>query len=424
MPQLPESLAPKGRKEESVEVEWRTISYRSVMGLLLLLVVLAAVIIYLMYPEAVRQRLGSLFSRKGAVVEAAMQQKQARFLNLDGSVRVKKANAVLWTTANQNLPLEKGDVVQTGPDGMARIIFADDTVYNVRNDTLIVIEENAAHQTSKATNVAVQVSSGTVDLATAKFDGESRVIFSNAVANMRQDSRALVKNDPKAEVHEILMTQGGAEVLRGSERLELGQYEKASFAAEGAMTRRRAMGPPLLLQPANLTPLMVPDPKTYTLNFSWTPVPGAKAYRVRVSTNSIFSSLAYDKQTPTNSVKATGLPEGIYYWAVSSIGANDKESENSDASKFALVRQPSEKDEILLVVDNYMQQGRAFIIQGRTEPGARVMVNDEPVFTVNPDGTFKHFTMPFSTPGAHQITVTAQNAKGKIATRRKSVYIE
>ena len=424
MPQLPESLAPKGRDAESVEMEWRTISYRTVVGLLLLLVIIAAAVIYLMYPEAVRQRLAALFGRKGPAVEAGMQQQQARFLNLEGGVRVKKANAVLWTAASQNVPLEKGDVVQTGPDGMARISFADSTVYVVRADTLIVIEENAAHEKTKATNVAVQVTSGTVDLATTKFDGESRVVFANAVARMRQDSRALVKNDPKSEVHEILMTQGGSEVLRGTERMELGQYEKIAFSGEGRMTRQRAMGPPLLLSPANLTPLMVLDPKTTSLNFSWTPVPEAKAYRVRLSTNSIFSSLVYDRQTSATSLKVTGLPEGTYFWAVTSIGANDKESENSDASKFNLVLQPSEKDEILLVVDNYNQQGKAFVIVGRTEPGARVMVNDEPVFTVNPDGSFKHFTMPFSRAGAHQITITAQNAKGKIATRRKSVYLE
>lgn len=423
MPQLPESLAPKGRNADSMDVEWRTISYRSVVALLLLLMMIAAAVIYIMYPDAVRQRLSAL-ARKGPAVEAGMQQKQAHFLNLEGGVRVKKANAVMWTTANLNVPLEKGDVVQTLPEGMARISFADNTVYVVRADTLIVIEENAAHQETKVTNVAVLVTTGTVDLATAKFDGESRVVFANAVARMRQDSRALVKNDPKSEVHEILMTQGSAEVLRGSDRMELGQYEKVSFSGEQPMRRQRAMGPPLLLRPANLTPLMVSDPKTTSLNFAWTPVPGAKAYRVRISANSIFSSMAYDKQTKTNSLKVTGLPEGTYYWAVSSIGANDKESENSDASKFTLVRQPSQKDEILLVVDSYMQSGKSFVIAGRTEPGARVMVNDEPVFAVNPDGTFKHFTMPFSRPGAHQITITAQNAKGKIATRSKTVYIE
>ena len=39
------------------------------------------------------------------------------------------------------------------------------------------------------------------------------------------------------------------------------------------------------------------------------------------------------------------------------------------------------------------------------------------LFKQLPDGTFKHFTQPFAASGANQITVTAQNAKGQIATQ-------
>jgi hypothetical protein len=52
------------------------------------------------------------------------------------------------------------------------------------------------------------------------------------------------------------------------------------------------------------------------------------------------------------------------------------------------------------------------------------MVNDEPVFTVQADGSFKHFTQPFASTGANQITVTAQNSKGQITSRRKTLYIQ
>ncbi len=429
MPKLPDSLAPKPQSPHGPEVEWRTISYRSVFMAILGLVVAAGVGVYFAFPDTVGRRIREMFPAKTVVLEG-MQQKQARFLNLDGTVRVKKANALGWAPVTQTTLLEKGDIVQTGPDGLARIIFADNTMYNVRADTLIVIEENASHQQNKTTNVAVTVTSGQVDLSTANFSGESTVTISNAVAHMRQDSHALVKNDPKTAVNEVLMTKGSSEILRGSEKMELGQYEKASFTAardgkkETAMVRERAMGPPLLLSPANLTPLMVAEPKTNMLNFSWTTVPGATSYRVRIANNSIFSSVVYDKTVRADSLKVTGLPEGTYYWGVSSVGVNDKESENSDASKFTIVKQSAEKEEIVLVVGDYIQQGKSVVIIGRTEPGARVMVNDEPVFIINADGSFKHITLPFSKGGAHTITVTAQNSKGKIASKRKTIYIE
>jgi hypothetical protein len=428
MPQLPDSLAPKGPPQEP-EVEWQTISYRTVAMIVIVIALILGTVAYFVFPNSFGAWVDSVVKRKPPAV-AEMQQKQARFLNLDGTVRVKKANSVAWTTASENTPLEKGDVVQTGTDGLARIIFTDGTNYTIRADTLIVVEENAANPQTKATNVAVTVTSGTVDLATTKFTGESKVTLADATASLREDSHAMVKNDPKSETREIMMTQGSADVMRGSERTELGQYEKVSLPKPGAapgatMSRERFMGPPLLMSPANLAPLVVTDPKSYSVNFSWTEVPNATGYRLRVSSTAIFSRTVLDRTSKGNAYKAAGLPEGTYYWAVTTVGDKNKESENSDVSKFTIVKQQGgDKDEILLVVDDIQQLGKGFVVIGRTEPGARVLVNDEPVFNVNPDGSFKHYTQPFAKPGPNQITVTAQNSKGKIASRRKTILVE
>ncbi len=426
MPQFPESLDPKGRRaERRVEIEWATISYRTVAIVGLLLATVAGGTLYFLYPDYVTRAFAKVFSRNGPANRGPLvEQRQAHFLNIEGNVRVKKANAIQWVAASPNLPLEKGDVVQASGDGVARISFADGTVYTVRPDTLIVVEENSGMANSKTTNVAVQVTSGEVDLSTTKFDGESKVVFANAVAKMGRDSRASVKNDPKSQQSEFTMAQGHSEVLRGTERVVLGSYEQVSFQGEsGRMSRQRVMGPPLLLIPANQAPVVAAEGAKTEVTFSWTPVPTAKTYRLRVSTSPIFSTLAHDRRVPSSTVKVSGLPEATYYWAVSSVDEQNRESQTSDASKFTLLRQGA-KDEILLEVDNFIQHGKVIEIVGRAEPGARVMVNDEPVFGVLPDGSFKHFTQPFASQGANQITVTAQNAKGQIASRRKTVYIQ
>ena len=48
-------------------------------------------------------------------------------MNLDGRVQVKKVNSVNWVEADYHTALDKGDLVQTGSDGAARITFADGT---------------------------------------------------------------------------------------------------------------------------------------------------------------------------------------------------------------------------------------------------------------------------------------------------------
>ena len=46
---------------------------------------------------------------------ATITARQARFVNLDGKVQVKKVNSVQWVNADYQLTLDKGDLIQTGP---------------------------------------------------------------------------------------------------------------------------------------------------------------------------------------------------------------------------------------------------------------------------------------------------------------------
>ncbi len=155
---------------------------------------------------------------------------QAHFTALDGTTRVKKANSNSWLTANYNVPLEKGDVVQTGSEGMAKIVFNDGTNYTVKQDSLIVIEENSAND-QQQTNVAVAVSTGTVDLTTATYvqGSKSQVIVAGATASLAPESAAMVRNDPKGDQHEILLKKGKTDISRNGEVVRLSDWEKVTL---------------------------------------------------------------------------------------------------------------------------------------------------------------------------------------------------
>src|SRR5437660_11668427 len=98
----------------------------------------------------------------------ASGSREAHFTKLEAVVKVKKANSNSWRTADYSLPLEKGDVIQTTSEGMAKVVFNDGTNYTVKQDSLIVIEENVAND-KQQTSVAVTVDTGKVDLATGTY---------------------------------------------------------------------------------------------------------------------------------------------------------------------------------------------------------------------------------------------------------------
>ena len=178
---------------------------------------------------------------------------QAHITALDGTVRVKKAGSNSWVNADYNVPLEKGDVVQTSSEGMAKIVFGDGTNYTVKQDSLIVIEENSAND-QQQTNVTVAVSSGTVDLATGTYvqGSKSQVTVAGATASLAPESAAVVSNNPKSDEHEILVKKGAGEISRNGEVVSLADWEKVSFHAESQrMDKEKEIGPPTPISPAN-----------------------------------------------------------------------------------------------------------------------------------------------------------------------------
>src|ERR1051326_6370498 len=316
----------------------------------------------------------------GPIKSGTMTVQQAHFTALDGTVRVKKANGNSWITADYSVPLDKGDVVQTSSEGIAKIVFNDGTNYTVKQDSPIVIEENSAND-QQQTSVAVAVSTGTVGLATPMFaqGSKSQVIVAGATASLAPESAAMVHNDPKSDQHEILVKKGSGEIARNGETVRLADWEKVNFQAQSPhMEKLKEIGPPTPISPANMMPIFVSgDPKP--VEFSWTPMANAKGYRLRISKNPYFSSTIVDKNVKTADVMVSGLGEGAYYWMVQSQDASGKESVESEKNRFTIIPKGKDTEAINLDIDPFIQHGHVIEMTGKTETGARVMVNGREV---------------------------------------------
>lgn len=414
----------------SIRVEWTTISYRTIAMFIVVGFLLLCFVLYLIAPhyfgEKMDQAMAVFSSARGPAAELS-SKRDAHFVNIDGTVRVKKAQSQQWIRADYNTALEKGDFIQTSTDGVARIIFTDGTNYVVKPDSLIVVEESNEDPVTKATKVAVQVTSGAVDLSTGRLEqgSVSQVSIENAVANIREESRAVIRNDPQRDLHEITVDQGAADVTRGSNTIRLGQYDQASFsAAQPGMIRTTVIAPPALDQPPNMALTVSKDPKNTSVAFAWHQVPGAVAYHLLISPSGMFSNLVADKKVQATSVEVSGLDEGTYYWVVSAIDGKGVESQPSEANRFNLVQQVEAGSKAYLEVTSTTLHGRVVEVVGRTAPGSTVIINNEQVFSIAPDGSFRHFTSPLPKAGENQITITAQDRKGETNTIRKTIVIE
>jgi hypothetical protein len=413
------------QKTPRVEVYWKAVTYKTVLGYGMLLAGVISGGIYLAKPGLYKDVYDKLDKavKNPEIADAAAEQKRAKFVNLDGKVEVKKVNSVQWVDADFRMSLDKGDQIKTGSDGDARITFADGTTYTMKPDALLTVEENSTEANRPSTS-AIGITKGTVDWATPTWtlaESKAEVRVEDTRAQLGSNSRGAVKADPDNKSSEILVSSGTAQVNRGQERIDLTQYEKATIPNSGAIQKTSVLAPPELVAPLNLAPIIAENPKTSPVHFEWKPVQDAVAYTLRVSTTAMFTKAVKEAKVSGTGTEIVGLDPGDYFWNVTAMDGKKQTSEVSEIFKFTLVAQ-GKSQEMLLEIGNTQLHGRVAEIVGRTEPGAALIINGQSVPNVAPDGGFRHFTEPLD-PGQHTISIIGSNRRGGTAMKQVSIVV-
>jgi hypothetical protein len=108
---------------------------------------------------------------------------------------------------------------------------------------------------------------------------------------------------------------------------------------------------------------------------------------------------------------------------VQSYDTGGKESVESEKNRFTIIAKGNQTEAIELDLDPFVQHGHVIEVTGKTQIGARVMVNGSEVPMIGTDGGFHYFTPPLPT-GEAVITVTAQTAQGGVNTQQKKIIIQ
>jgi len=418
-------LAHARQKARRLEVYWQAVTYKTVIGYVLLALALISAGLYVAKPDwyqAMLKKLDKAVSDPENETQAA-DQRHAKFVNLDGKVQVKKVNSVQWVEADYRTSLDKGDLLQTGPDANARITFADGTIYTVKPDTLVTIEENST-ENNRPTSVGIGINHGAVDLATPIFsspDSRAAVSTEDANAQLHSNSRMAVKNDPENKESEIVVTRGSARVQRGAEKIDIAPWEKVTIPRGGPIQKSYVLAPPELAEPLNLAPIIAENPKTSPVRFEWKAVQDAVSYTLRISTTAMFTKTVKETKVAATAVEITGLNPGDYFWNVTATDGKKQTSEVSEIFKFTLVAQ-GKTQEMILEITGTQVVGHVAEIVGRTEPGAALIVNGQSVPNIAPDGNFRHFTEPLD-PGQHTISIIGSNRRGGTAMKQVSIVV-
>lgn len=206
-------------------------------------------------------------------------------------------------------------------------------------------------------------------------------------------------------------------------------YAGESFALETSrqmIYRRngRINSSPLLQAPApgTLDPLekivALSQPGDSVVKFNWRTVKGAQSYFFRLYPSSLMEDIIFEKEVSDNRFSLDLLKFddfADFYWQVIAYNSESKREGIPSALgylklKGALLNKEQALKPPNLEIKPLVVSGAMVIIQGKTDPGVELYINDDPV-TVTMDGTFDH-TVSFPTMGRNRIVFRAVSPSG------------
>lgn len=361
---------------------------------------------------------------------SASDASEVHFFRIEGDVRVKRAGGFSWESADRDTRMGVGDQIKTSSSASAQIMYFDGTVTTIRPGSLLVIKELYENPVTKVRKVSEKLNWGEITASTQRsnVDGSfHQVETNNAAARTSEEGEFRVSYDKADKTASFDVFGGNIEVAGPNRKEMLHAGERIRSNASGALTSKEVLpGVPRLVSPPDQRIFIYEDPASTTTRLSWEKVPGAGTYHLQISDRFLFTDSLYDAQRSETDVVIDGITPGEYYWKVSALSVSGVKGPFSQTRLFRVttqtIRDTSDTTPPKLEVTDLVQTGAMLIINGRTEPGAQVWIDNDKV-DVSDDGTF-YTVLRLRQEGINELKIVAQDSAGNQQVKTHQAYVE
>ncbi len=381
------------------------------------------------YADAQAAAVESQTLSRTALSGSSDQDNDAHFITLEGDVQYQKSSSSEWRRADLRSALMNGDWVKTGDSASAELMFQNGSMYTVGSNALLEIYSSINPATSRKTN-AVQMQVGSVEVATTV--DSSTIKTPGSQVTVDSDSTTQIGVD-RSKATSVVATKGTSSVTStaGGEAVKVAAGERVKASPGGTLSAvKKLIMPPALSKPSdNQVSVVSPDTR---IDFQWQPAPGAVAYQLQVSRSHLFGSLEINSRREKTSAVARGTSEGTFYWRVAAISADGELGPFAPFRRFRVSGGAGSGSNAALGGDKtppplnlkapFNIGGQFYIIEGTTEPGATVFVNDEEV-DVESNGHFKKL-VSFNKLGPNAVVIKAVDPAGNQTVQSQTVLVE
>jgi hypothetical protein len=396
-------------KVRRFDLDWWVVQKRLIyiiVGLLILAVMAAGASVYVwLYGNPLRNIGTSNVSAAGA-----------RFISLEGDVRIVRAATRETVAAASDTRLFPGDTVQTQADGRALVRMADGSNLLVRPNSTVIVRDNTISDEGKKTNVRVAVGTGQINVRTEQQpEGTNNVVETSQSQNkLGSQTGASFGVNPDSST-EIRVNTGQVETATNDgQKTVVHADEYVSVNPSGTVTtRQKLLDIPSPVAPRDLEKISIGDKGTASVNLRWQrPASGTPSYyRVEVATSPFFvgeGRVIERDQLASTEFGASDLRPGVYFWRVRGTAASGQTSDWSEPLKFVVLKESHEE---VAVSDWSVDHigGNIYLVHGRTQAGNAVRISGREALAAA-DGTFQlQVTAP---TGTRDVVAEARDSQG------------
>jgi hypothetical protein len=365
-------------------------------------------------------------SRFAALAGAGSQELvgAGQFFSVEGRVQLQRAGQTEWEAAHQRMAVFNGDFVRTARDGSAEVLFADGSLYRIAPNSLLEIHRQQSQQSPGSVKMVV----GRINVYTS---GTTSTVTTDSVSTeIESDSRVALGVDSEDRGTTVAAYQGGAHLRnpQGAE-LRVGEREQVAAAADGTFSEKLSIPePPTPIQPRNNAGFDISLRPTIELSWRGRPPSGRVHLQVGRSKRFVAEQLDVDVSELAKDVaRLQAVAPGTYFWRLAAVAGDGVESEWSQVRRFRVFSsQPGQvfddQTPPELEINPPQQLGQMFIVEGFTEVGATVTINDEEV-ELDSDGHFRK-AIEIYEDGWTDLVVVAVDPSGNRTERRERVFVE
>jgi hypothetical protein len=356
--------------------------------------------------------------------------KEVRIYHMEGDVRVKRAGEFNWESADRKMLLRIGDQVKTAGSGSVQLIYFDGTLTTINPGSLLEIRELHEDPATKVRRVTEKLNWGEVLASTQKTNVEGsfhEVATEKVSARSEVAGEFRVASDKESQASAIDVFRGRVQIASGGrvERVDSGERIRAD--GSGALQAKEVLpGVPRLLAPADQKIFVHEDPAKASTTLAWEKTPGVARYHLVISDRILFTVPLYDADRAETTVQIDGLLPGEYYWKVASVLPAGVRGPYSEPWRFRVTSQSLHDREDStppnLEITESVQSGPMLILNGRTEAGAHLWVDNEKV-DVTDDGTF-YAVIRLRKEGVNDVSLLAQDASGNSRKLTHRAYVD